>query len=79
MNPLAAANPSATRPETEEFESQQKPTLKVNKSRQWDQAAQFQQLFERIVLEAHSNYLSREHHSSPGCCSNSKLFVDALF
>ena len=27
MNPLAAANPSATRPETEEFESQQEPTM----------------------------------------------------
>ena len=41
--------------------------------------AQFQQLFKRIVLEAHSNDLSREHHSNLGSCSNSKLFVDALF
>ena len=43
------------------------------------QPAQSQQLFERIVLEAYSNDLPREHHNNPGYCSNFQLFVKALF
>ena len=48
----------------------QDPTYEI----QAYQPAQSQQLFERIVLEAYSNDLSREHHRNPGSCFNFQLF-----
>ena len=43
------------------------------------QPAQSQQLFERIVLEAYSNYLSGEHHSNPSLVPTSNYLLKHYF